>query len=325
MSPWKKIRYRLEWLALKFLIITIPCLPRRGAQMLSRGLGTLAYTFDKRGKNTAKENLTLIFGDEKSEDEIKTLAKESYCSFAQTVIDQFWSPRLNKDNYLKYCTVVIDDPEAVESALDTGAIWVTPHYANFEWIALMMGFRGYKFTIVAQDFKNKSLTEMYKKNREVSGHEVIPQRGALIRLLKNLKKGGHAAFLTDLTIRPSKAATIIKCFGKKTCVTSIHTQLMKRSGLKVIPGICLPQKDGTYILRGFKSLEFGPGDTDQSIAQACWDVFEPVIRENPAPWLWMYKHWRYIPEEGTDGYPSYVRPNEPFTNLEKRVKEKAEA
>lgn len=325
MSPWKKIRYRIEWLALKFLTTTIPWLSRGGAQTLSRGLGSLAHAIDKRGRNTARENLTLIFGDEKSEEEIHALAKDSYCSFAQTVIDQFWSPRINKDNYLDYCTFEVDDPEAVESALDTGAIWVTPHYSNFEWIALMMGFRGYKFTIVAQDFKNKSLTEMYKRNREVSGHDVIPQKGALIRLLKNLKSGGHAAFLTDLTIRPSKAATLIKCFGKKTCVTSIHTQLMKRSGLKVIPGMCIPQKDGTYILRGFKALTFGPDDTDQSIAQACWDVFEPVIRENPAPWLWMYKHWRYIPEEGTDGYPSYVRPNEPFTDLEKRLKEKAGA
>lgn len=319
MSTWKKIRYRLEWLGLQWLYFSIPLLPRRMAHGLSRGMGKLAFLADKRGRKTAIENLTLIFGEEKDEKEIRDLARESYCSFAQTVIDQFWSRRLTAENYPKYIELEAEDMEAVENARETGAIWVTPHYGNFEWIALFMGFRGYRFTIVAQDFKNKSLTEIYKKNREVSGHNVIAQRGAIMGLLKSLKRGGHAAFLTDLTIKPSKPATIIRCFGKMTCVTAIHAELMKRTGLTVIPGICIPRPDGTYLMRGFKPLSFGPDDTDQSIAQACWNVFEPVIRENPAPWLWMYKHWRYFPKGEEDAYPSYARKNEGFDQVRERI------
>jgi KDO2-lipid IV(A) lauroyltransferase len=319
MSIWKKFRYRLEWCGLAWLYFSIPLLPRKMAHLLSRGLGSLGFTVDKRGRTTAIENLTLIFGDEKSETEIRSIARDSYRSFAQTVVDQFWSRRLNKDTWEKYCELQVDDPESVESALDTGAIWVTPHYGNFEWIALLMGFRGYKFTIVAQDFKNKSLTALYKKNREVSGHEVIPQHGAILRLLKNLKKQGHAAFLTDLNIRPSKPATIIECFGRKTCVTAIHAELMKRTGLPVIPGICIPKNDGTYLVRGFPALKFGPEDTEQTIAQKCWNVFEPVIRENPAPWLWMYKHWRYLPADASVPYPSYANHNEQFDEVRERV------
>ena len=320
MSIWKKIRYRLEWLALQWLYFAIPLLPRKMAHLLSKGLGSLAFMVDKRGRLTAIENLTLVFGAEKEAGDIRLMARDSYRSFAQTVVDQFWSSRLSPENYLTYCVTQVDDMEAVEKALETGAIWVTPHYGNFEWIALIMGFRGYKFTIVAQDFRNPSLTETYKKNREVSGHEVIPQRGAIMRLLKNLKRGGHAAFLTDLTIRPSKPATIIECFGRKTCVTAIHAELMKRTGLPVIPGICIPRPDGTYLLRGFKALEFGPDDTEHSIAQACWDVFEPIIRENPAPWLWMYKHWRFAPEGEENQYPSYACRSSAFDEVIARVK-----
>ncbi len=319
MSVWKKIRYRIEWLGLAWLYFSIPLLPRKAAHSLSRGLGNLAFSVDKRGRNTAIENLTLVFGEEKNEDEIRELAKASYRSFARTVVDQFWSRRLNRENYIQYCGIEMEDPDGVEQAREAGAIWVTPHYSNFEWIALVMGFRDYKFTIVAQDFKNKSLTELYKKNREVSGHEVIPQRGAIMRLLKNLKRCGHAAFLTDLTIKPSKPATIIECFGRKTCVTAIHAELMKRTGLRIIPGICIPQDDGTYVFRSFKAIHVGPDDTEQTIAQACWDVFEPVIREYPAPWLWMYKHWRYIPKGEDTRYPSYARKNDKFDELRERA------
>ncbi len=318
-SRWKAVRHRLEWLGVQWLYFCIPLLPRKLALLFSRILGTLAYWVNRRGRDAAIENLTLIFGKKKNEAEIRRLARDSYCSFAQTVVDQFWSSRLNPENYLKYCETEAEDMDAIVKALDTGAIWVTPHYGNFEWIALIMGFGGYKFTIVAQDLKNPSLIETYKRNRERSGHEVITQWGAASRLLDNLENGGHAAFLTDLTARPSKAATVIRCFGRMTCVTGIHAELMKRTGLPVIPGICIPRPDGTYLLKGFKPLHFGPDDTTQSIVQSCWDVFEPYIRENPAPWLWMYMHWRFLPEDDDAVYPSYARRNEKFDEVLDRI------
>jgi len=318
MSIWKKLRYRLEWFGLSALYMTIPLLPRRMAHLLGRALGWIAFHLDGRGRPTAMENLELVFGGEKSPLEIRDIALNSYRSFARTLVDQFWSRRLTRDNYERYCEFEVADPEVLTRARETGAIWVTPHYGNFEWIALVMGFCDYRFTIVAQDFKNPSLTEIFRKNREVSGHEVIPQRGAIMRLLKNLKRKGHAAFLTDLTIRPSKAATIIECFGRETCVTSIHAELMKRTGLAVIPGICIPKDDGGYLFRVFASLSFGPDDDEHRIAQACWKVFEPVIRENPAPWIWMYKHWRYLPEGVDLPYPSYANANPDFEALRER-------
>jgi Kdo2-lipid IVA lauroyltransferase/acyltransferase len=322
MSIWKKIRYKLEWLALQWLYFVIPLLPRKVAHLFSKVLGSLAYHADRQGRRIAIENLTLVFGAERDARAIRLLARDSYRSFAQTVVDQFWSSRLNRENYTQFCELVVDDEDLIERVRETGAIWVTPHYGNFEWIALIMGFRDYKFTIVARDFRNPSLTDTYKKNREISGHEVIPQRGAIMRLLKNLKRGGHAAFLTDLTIPPSKPATIIRCFGRKTCVTAIHAELMKRTGLPVIPGICLPRPDGSYLLRGFAALEFGPDDTEHTIAQSCWDVFEPIIREHPAPWLWMYKHWRFAPPVPEVPYPSYARRNAAFDGVLERAEDR---
>jgi len=319
MSIWKKLRYKLEWFGLQLLYITVPLLPRKSAHRLSKGLGSLAFAADKHGRNVAIENLTLVFGEEKADDEIREIARKSYQCFAQTVVDQFWSRRLTAENFEQYLTIDFDDWETLEKVRETGAIWVTPHYSNFEWVALVMGFRDYPFTIVAQDFKNPSLTEIYKKNREVSGHTVIPQRGALRHLLKGLNNKGNAAFLTDLTIPPSKAAAIIECFGRKSCVTAIHAELMKRTGLPVITGMCIPKDDGNYIVKGFSPLHFSPEDTQQSIAQACWDIFEPYIRENPAPWLWMYKHWRYLPGGKEDRYPSYARQNDKFDQANERL------
>lgn len=316
ISVWKRARYRVEWLAVKALAVGIPLLPHRLVIACADGLGGLAYYADKRGRETALENLRVAFGDRYGDPERRRVAKQAYQSFARTVLDQFWTPRVTGDSYLKYCDVHMDDESQIESARETGAIWVTPHYGNFEWTVLVMGLRGYGFTIVAQEFKNPLLTDLFTANREAPGHTVIPQRGAMLRLLKNLKAGGHAAFLTDLTIRPTKAAVVIRCFGRKTCVTALHAGLARRTKLPVIPGICMPRPDGSYLLRGFKALEFSEATSDADIVQACWDVFEPFIREQPEHWLWMYKHWRYLPADdpGVE-YPAYATLSKAFEKV----------
>jgi hypothetical protein len=55
--------------------------------------------------------------------------------------------------------------------------------------------------------------------------------------------------------------------------------------------------------------------TPQQTAQACWNSFEPYVRENPAPWLWMYKHWRYSPAHPDRAYPFYAHFYRPFEDL----------
>jgi hypothetical protein len=54
----------------------------------------------------------------------------------------------------------------------------------------------------------------------------------------------------------------------------------------------------------------------QAAAQACWDVFEPVLRDHPEQWMWLYKHWRYLPE-GADPahYPAYANRSKAFDRL----------
>ena len=179
-----------------------------------------------------------------------------------------------------------------------------------------MGMRGFNFTIVAQDFKNPLLTDIFKTNREATGHSVIPQRTAMLRLLKNLKSGGHAAFLTDLTVKPSKTAVVIRCFGRLACVTSLHAGLVRRTGLPIQPGICVPRDDGGCLLHLFKPIAFDGNASDTQIVQACWDVFEAHIRDNPEHWLWMYKHWRYLPADdpGVE-YPAYATPSKAFEKV----------
>ena len=79
--------------------------------------------------------------------------------------------------------------------------------------------------------------------------------------------------------------------------------------------------EGRYRLVFHPPIEFPTGSSLREMAQACWDQFEPVVRANPAPWLWMYKHWRYRPlAPGPAAYPFYANPSLEF---ERRLEERA--
>ena len=309
----KQLRYRLEWLTITVMARFIPLLPRAILLALASGLGRAAYLFDWRGRESALANVRSAMGcGNLPHANPENLVKESYRLFARSTCDLFWSARLDQENYSQFIQVDIEDQAAFDQATKEGAIWVTPHYGNFEWISLMMGYRGHPFTLVAQDFKNPLLTKIFSRQRQRSGHKVIPSRRAMIRLLKGLRSGEHAAFLTDLTVQPDNAAIAIRCFSLLTCVTGLHAFLHERTGAKLIPGMAIPCSDGTYLMKILAPLDIPPNCPPSEIAQQCWDAFEPCIRDFPQPWLWMYKHWRYRPAVDGHRYPVYANRSKKF-------------
>jgi lauroyl/myristoyl acyltransferase len=313
----KKIRQALETRLVHFATWLLPRLSRRAILLLSNAVGAAACWLDFRGRATAHENLRKAFAKEGiTPGQISRITLGSYQTFARTFFDLFWSLRLTKENYTDYIKVCFANPASEAVARERGCVWVTPHFGNFELVSLAMGFRGFAWTVVAQDFKNPALTAIFKRLREGSGHTIIPQEGAMLRLVKELKRKGHAALLTDLTIRPNKTAAAIDCFGLKTCVTTLHASLSRRLELPIIAGVCIPMPDGTYVVDVEPHFEPAEFTSNAALTQAVWDRFELQIRKHPEAWMWMYKHWRFLPGiEQDPQYPSYANPNKPFREL----------
>jgi KDO2-lipid IV(A) lauroyltransferase len=312
----KNLRPALETALVRFATWLLPQLPRPTIILLAQIFGLIAYLVDYRGRPTAISNLQAAFaGQNISPDQARRITIASYQTFARTFLDLFWSLRLDRNNIEGLVHYHPDTPEAEAVAREKGAIWVTPHFGNFELISLFMGFRGFPFIVVAQNFKNPALTTIFTRLRQNSGHRVIPQQGAMLRLMKELKRGGHVALLTDLTLKPNKTAAVIECFGLKTCVTTLHASLSQRIDIPVIASLCTPFDDGSYHFQ-FKALQPSDYASPAAMSQAVWDHFETHIRQKPECWLWMYKHWRYLPGLELDPkYPPYANTSRPFRDL----------
>ena len=320
-AAWKKIRYRLEWLALKGAAKVIPLLSRNACYRLAQLIGAVAATVDRAGRRVALSNLEFAFGDELSRSRRNKIVRESYQHSARTMIDLFWSPRLTRENYSRYLDVVNLDLWREELRPGNPVIFACCHYSNFEWIAVGANYFGVESVLVTHDFKNELLNPIFVSLRESSGQRVISRQGAVLQLFKTLRRGERVAILTDLTIPAQLPTVAIDCFGLKTSVTFAHAWAHRRAGATIINVHCEPLPRGRYRVVFHPRIEFSPDASFQEIAQACWDQFEPFVRADPAPWMWMYKHWRYRPIAADPAdYPFYANISPEF---ERRLEERA--
>ena len=270
---------------------------------------------DQRGRKVALSNLEVAFGDQFSAEERERIVRQSFQHFARTMLDLFWGPRLNRENLSRYIELQNFEETALGTGPERSVMVACYHYGNFEWLSLACAFLDLRGTIISQEFKNSLLNPIFRKIREQSGHELIPRERGIVRLYKVLRRKGRTALLVDLTVPPGREAVAIDCFGLKTSVTAAHAWLHKQTGVPIVPAHCEPLPEGRYRLVFHPKIENAQGMTDQQIAQACWDSFEPYLRNNPAPWLWMYKHWRYRPAVGGERYPFYAKVNEKFDEM----------
>lgn len=297
-----------------------PRLPRRLLLMVAGALGGAAAVIDRRGRATALENLRVVM-PELPPRQARRVVRLSYVNFARSFLDLFWFQRLDQRSWARWVDVEDLDDAQRQRLLESGAVHVTPHFGNFEWVSLIWGYQGFHMHVVAQDFKNPRLTGLFSRLREHSGHRLIPQRGAMLRLMKVLKRRGHVALLTDLNVKPGRSATVIRCFGLPTCVTRLHADLAGRCRVPVAAGVCEPIAGGRYRVRLLHVFDPPAADAEpdgDQLVQRVWQVFEAEIRRRPELWMWMYKHWRYRPTDDPAGYPAYANRSGAFTRLLQR-------
>lgn len=316
VGPLLRMRYRIEWAALRSAEIIIPLLPLRLVRLAAQGIGSLTWLLDARGRRVIRENLRLALGATQGEKARRRIERENYRSFARTFLELFWGKRLKAKDWEEYFTLKFDSPEAEAVASAGRCIFATAHCGNFEWLSLGRALKFGPSMIIAQDFKNPPLTAIFRRLRSQGGQIIIPQEGAMLKLFRHLKKGGSAAALVDLNTPPDQSATVIRRFGMWSSISVLHVALAARTGLPVVPALALPGEGGKWELRFFDPIYVSAETSLQTAAQQCWDSIEPVLRQHSEQWMWLYKHWRFLPPgENPALYPDYANHSNTFKRL----------
>ncbi|OGV63898.1 MAG: hypothetical protein A2498_05895 [Lentisphaerae bacterium RIFOXYC12_FULL_60_16] len=281
-------------------------LPRPVILYLSRVAGALVYRFAHGLRRVGEANLNLVFGDTVSRAQREAWLRESFQTFARTMLDLVWFRLRTRSRLRRW--VETDDSLDV---LDRGpVIIVTAHFGNWELISLLSGLRGHRCLSVAASTFNPVINYVLRKLRMGSGSDTVPRRGALRALIRRVREGGNIGMVADQNVLPRDGGIFQPIFGVPALVTKAPATLSTRCNLAVVPVFCRPLPDGRYCM--YASDPVLPGSDQDAMTRKIGLLLEREIRHYPGFWLWSYKRWHYrLPDHDAGCFPFYTRELQP--------------
>jgi KDO2-lipid IV(A) lauroyltransferase len=288
----------------------LPRFPRRAAASLARLLGHAAYYVSRHLRRVGFANLDIAYGETLSRQEKKRILKQSFRTFALTMLDLFWFNEADKAR--KYV-----DLDASYDRLKNGTptVCISGHLGNWELLGQAVALRVETLTSVAAPLENQRVDDIYNRSRRQTGQTVVYKAGAMRKLLKALKRGEPIAILLDQNTKPSRGGVFVPFFGLPVPISSIAGSLVPRTGAALCFGSCVADNKGHYTAPPLRFIELDEpsenetrSETAQCITAAIAKVIEEEIRKDPGQWLWMYKRWKYVaPGHENTAYPFYAK------------------
>jgi KDO2-lipid IV(A) lauroyltransferase len=300
------IRHLAEVLLFHIGFLILPLLPRRVTVGLALTLGDIGYRFARKTRRLAFWNLDIVFGDAKSASEKAALARESFRSFALTMLDLFWFGLFTERRLRRW---VRFDPSC-ESLLNVSPLIVpTAHLGNWELLGQATALRKPGVVSVAAPLENPWVDALLSRARSRTGQRIVPRQGAARALLRALKEGGAVGLLLDQNTTPREGGGFVDFFGLPAPISLAAATLAIRCEATILPAFCVHAGDGSYVCFALDPIPAPRGADPETVTAAIARAFETGIRRHPGQWLWMYRRWKYVPVGGDRArFPRYARP-----------------
>ncbi len=285
----------LIYLLLRFLSFLINLLPEAVALWIGRWLGKAMYYLDMEHRKVAFQNLALAFGQEKSKEELRNIAKKSFENLGMMAMEFFRIPNLDIQTFQR--KVKVEGLERALKVLDEnrGALLLLGHFGNWELMALMSKVIGRPIVVIAKPIKrNPWLYQWILKSRERIGLIVIPPRNATPRVLHALSENQIVGILFDQRGKRSQGIWA-DFFGRKVPTTPGLAVMALRSQAPVIPVFMVREGGGRhhlFIKEPIKLIHTGDFRKDvEANTQLFNHIIESIVRQYPEQWLWIHRRW----------------------------------
>ncbi len=289
----KKLKNDLIFLFLSALIFLFRILPRKTGFLLAKVLAKLAFWLLPKERKKTIENLTLVFGKEKSEAEIKQLAQEIFVNLALSGVDAIRLKRY-KEKIAEFVEVEGEKTFAEAYRERKGLVTITGHIGCFELIAPYFNQKGYETVVIGRELYDKRLDKLIVENREKSGVQNIPNSDSVKEIIRVLKDGKALGVLIDQNSHKVRNVKV-NFFGRAVNAPVGPALIALKTGSPIVPlAIVRNSKQRYRIIVGQK---LKPGVTEDKekeavrLTQECTFFLEQIIKKYPAQWVWMHNRW----------------------------------
>jgi lauroyl/myristoyl acyltransferase len=291
------------------LLVFLQALPLEWAARVGRFFGGLVYYAAGRQRRVAVKNLTMCFGAEKSQTEIRAIAKENFKRIGE--------------NFVCPIQLLTAAPSAIWERLEiTGGERVLPHvkpgaersiilaighFGNFEAFAQIRSrIPTHKLATTYRAFGNKAANRLLLKLRNHTDCLYFERRteGAALRAALR----GNTVLLGLLADQHSASSGIRLPFLGHDCQTSKAPAVFAlRFNAPLYVSICYRTALARWRIEMGNEIPTRENGKPRSIADIMLDVnreFEAAVRRDPANWFWVHNRWKILNMKSSPRQPA---------------------
>ncbi len=293
----KKIKHELEYLSLKGFVWLANILPWGALYLLAEALARIAWVLGIFHK-TVFENLNRAFGKEKSAEEIRRIAFQSYRNWIKNGCEGF-KYKISPEKLREMFT--IEGKENLDKALvkGKGVVALIGHFGNFVLMGARLTQEGTPFAFVMYGTSLKKGARLFVDIGNHLGLDIIPALPRRLSAQKSLAWLKENKILGLHGDRDFPRGIFVDFFGHPAATAPGPVILAKRTGATILPMITIREKNNRHriIIDSPMELE-STGDREKNIlvnVQKYTKILENYVRKYPEQWLWTYKRWKTKP------------------------------
>ncbi len=258
-----------------------------------RSLGRFAFRRVKYGRKLTLDNLTRVFGDEMTEEEMLRIAERVYENMGVTALEFPRLPSMSDREFFQVVDYDREDEVLLHQLLGEGkgSIYAGAHMGNWEMLADLGARLGLTMSVLYKPSTNPYLNRLWSRMRD--RNKLIDINKNLSLVTRRLKANEGICLLFDENAR--SRGIKIPFFGRPASTYQGPAYFALRTGSPIVCVYFIRQKDFRHrfiIERVIRPKRTGNLEEDiVTILMELNQSLETMIRKYPDQWNWIYKRW----------------------------------
>lgn len=281
---------RFVYLIFRALIRVISFLPIVVVYHLGALLGGLAYWVLVPYRRLVIDNMTLVFGSEKTPRQIRHMAREHFTQLGANLLSTLKLSQMPGEKILEH--VRVEGLELLEATVTsgTGSVFACAHLGNWEVLAQMGPLRfPCKTGTIYQRLGNRYIDADIRAARARLGMALFERKAGFLNAAQLVRDGGSIGVLVDQ--HAGDGGIWCPFFGRLASTSPLAaTLVLHTKGTLLCTGIHT-EKPGYWKML----IEKPEVSNTQDVATLTAEInlaIEAQIRRSPADWFWVHNRWK---------------------------------
>ncbi len=292
MPSFKK---SFQFAILKILTKLLPLLPMGLVLWMGRCLGKLGYHLAGRRRVLVYANLKTVFAGTLMPAQIRTMTREVFINFFQSIVELLCLPKLKRIGLEKF--IDIQGKDNVDEALKKGkgVIFLAVHSGSWELASVVGGLvKGGYHVVVNDQSKFPQVDELLNVYRTIAGANVIFTGSAAKDIIKSLQRNEIISIVLD---QGGKSGLEVPFLNRSSSMSTGAMRLALKYGCAVCPVWMERRGQGRHVLQIFPAMDVvGTADLESAVKAniiRAAEHFDALLRRHPTEYMWFYKVFKF--------------------------------